>query len=68
MFLPSPTKMMREWHLQEWNIEFALGDAAYDSESVQKASKQVGILLISPINRRNSAEQKDAYSRVIPVY
>jgi hypothetical protein len=31
-------------------------------------AEQAGILFISPINRRNSKERKDAYGRVLPVF
>ncbi len=54
--------------LQGWDIEFALGDAAYDSEQIRKTAEQVNIFFVSPINRRNSEERKDAYGRVIPVF
>jgi hypothetical protein len=54
--------------LNQWDIEFVLGDAAYDSEKVRQTAEQSGILLISPINRRNSKERKDAYGRVLPVF
>nr|WP_240326806.1 hypothetical protein [Aeribacillus pallidus] len=54
--------------LQYWDIEFVLGDAVYDSEKVRQTAEQSGILLISPINRRNSGEQKDAYGHVLPVF
>jgi hypothetical protein len=54
--------------LKQWDIEFALGDAAYDSEKVRQTAEQSGILLISPINRRNSEERKDAYGRVLPIF
>ncbi|KYD12869.1 hypothetical protein B4168_1357 [Anoxybacillus flavithermus] len=54
--------------LQQWDIELVLGDAAYDSEKVQQTVEQAGILLISPINCRNSEERKDAYGRVLPVF
>lgn len=53
--------------LQGWNIEFALGDAAYDSEKIRKTAEQVGIFFVSPINRRKNEERKDAYGRVIPI-
>nr|WP_244380621.1 hypothetical protein [Parageobacillus caldoxylosilyticus] len=43
------------------------GDAAYDSEKVRQTAEQAGILFLSPINRRNSEERKDAYGRVLPV-
>lgn len=54
--------------LQGWNIEFALGDAAYDSEKIRKTAEQVGIFFVSPINRRKNEERKDAYGRVIPIF
>ncbi|ODA15007.1 transposase [Geobacillus thermoleovorans] len=53
--------------LQGWDIEFALGDAAYDSEQIRKTAEQLDIFFVSPINRRNSEKRKDAYGRVIPV-
>jgi hypothetical protein len=43
-----------------------LGDTAYDSEKVRQTAEQSGILFLSPINRRNSEERKDAYGRVLP--
>jgi hypothetical protein len=46
--------------LKQWDIELVLGDAAYDSEKVRQTVEQSGILLISPINHRNSEERKDA--------
>jgi hypothetical protein len=54
--------------LEEWNIEFALGDAEYNSENVRILAEQVGIFFVSPINRRNSNERKDTYGRGIPVF
>jgi hypothetical protein len=39
-----------------------------DSEKVRQTAEQSGILFISPINRRNSEERKDAYGRVLPVF
>jgi IS5 family transposase len=54
--------------LQQWDIKLVLGDAAYDSEKVQQTVERAGILLISPINCRNSEERKDAYGRVLPVF
>jgi hypothetical protein len=54
--------------LEQWEIEFALGDAAYDSEKVRQTAEQAGILFISPINHRNSRERKDTYGRVLPVF
>ncbi|MGG6440155.1 transposase, partial [Saccharococcus caldoxylosilyticus] len=54
--------------LGQWDIEFVLGDAAYDSEKVRQTAEQAGILFLSPINRRNSEERKDAYGRVLPVF
>ncbi|WP_459167198.1 transposase, partial [Parageobacillus thermoglucosidasius] len=54
--------------LKQWDIELVLGDAAYDSEKVRQTAEQSGILLLSPINRRNSEERKDAYGRVLPVF
>lgn len=54
--------------LQEWNIEFALGDAAYDSENIRKTVEQAVIFFVPSINRRNSDERKNAYGRVIPVF
>ncbi|MBB3907322.1 MULTISPECIES: transposase [Anoxybacillaceae] len=51
--------------LKEWKIEFALGDAAYDSEKVRQIAEQTGIFFVSPINPRNSDERKDAYGRMI---
>lgn len=51
--------------LQEWNIELALSDSAYDSKmSVKRPNKSESFLFL-PINRRNSKERKDAYDRVI---
>jgi len=47
-------------------MEFAVGDAAYDSEKVRQKSEQAGIFFVSPINPRNGEERKDAYGRVIP--
>ncbi|WP_235356922.1 transposase [Bacillus alveayuensis] len=32
--------------LKEWKIEFALGDAAYDSENVRKTPEQSGIFFV----------------------
>jgi hypothetical protein len=54
--------------VKEWDIEFALGDAAYDSEKVRQMAKQTGIFFVSPINPRNSDKRKDAYGRVIPPF
>lgn len=54
--------------LQEWNIEFALGDASYDNEYIRKVAEQIRIFLVCPINRRNSKERNEAYGRVIPVF
>lgn len=54
--------------VKQWDIELALGDAAYDSEKVRQTAEQAGILLISPINRHNSEERKGAYGRVLPVF
>lgn len=54
--------------LQQWDIEFVLGDAAYSSENVRQTAEQAEIILISLINRRNSEERKDAYGRVLPVF
>jgi hypothetical protein len=44
--------------LEQWDIEFALGDAAYDSEKVRQTAEQAEIMFISPINCCNSEEQK----------
>jgi hypothetical protein len=60
-----PPKLLSS--LQEWDIEFVLGDVAYDSVKIHKAAKQSGILFISPIHRRNNDERKDTHNRVIPV-
>jgi hypothetical protein len=49
------------------NIEFALGDAVYDSQQIYKTAEQLDIFFVSPINRRNSSERKGAYGYVIPV-
>jgi hypothetical protein len=54
--------------VKEWEIEFALGDAAYDSEKVRQMAEQTGIFFVSPINPRNSDKRKDAYGRVIRVF
>lgn len=54
--------------VKEWDIDFALGDAAYDSEKVRQTAKQIGIFFVSPINPRNSDKQKAAYGRVIPPF
>jgi hypothetical protein len=54
--------------LKEGEIEFALGDAAYDSEKVRQMAEQTGIFFVSPINPRNSDKRKDAYGRVIRVF
>ena len=54
--------------VKEWEVEFALGDAAYDSEKVHQMAEQTGIFFVSPINPRNSDKRKDAYGRVIPVF
>jgi hypothetical protein len=43
--------------LQGWDIEFELGDAAYDSEQIRKTAEQVDNFFVSPINRRNSEER-----------
>jgi hypothetical protein len=51
--------------LKEWEIEFTLGDAAYDSEKVRQIAEQTGIFFVSSINPRNSDDRKDAYGRVI---
>jgi hypothetical protein len=53
--------------LKQWDIELVLGNAAYDSEKVCQTAEKSGILFISPINRRNSEERKDAYGGVLPV-
>ncbi|WP_231734635.1 transposase [Anoxybacillus sp. P3H1B] len=44
-----------------------LGDAAYNSEKVRQTSEQAGILFMSPTDRRNSKERKDAYGQGLPV-
>jgi hypothetical protein len=44
--------------LGQWEIEFVLGDAAYDSEKVRQTAKQAGILFISPINRCIAGNEK----------
>jgi hypothetical protein len=54
--------------LKKWKIEFALGNAAYDSENVRNMAEETGIFFISPINPRNSEEQKDSYGRVMPSF
>nr|WP_225434241.1 transposase [Peribacillus tepidiphilus] len=54
--------------VKEWEIEFALRDAAYDSEKVRQIAEQTGIFFVSPIHPRNSDERKDAYGRVIPSF
>jgi hypothetical protein len=54
--------------LKQWDIEFVLVDAAYDSEKVRQTAEQSGIILISLINGRNSVKRKDAYGRVLPVF
>jgi hypothetical protein len=54
--------------LKQWDIEFVLGDATYDSEKVRQTAEQSGILFLSPIHCRNSGERKDAYGRVLPVF
>jgi Transposase DDE domain len=54
--------------VKEWEIEFALGDAAYDSEKVRQMAEQTGIFFVSPINLQNSEKRKDAYGRVIPPF
>ncbi|MED4357600.1 hypothetical protein P9213_13555 [Geobacillus stearothermophilus] len=54
--------------MKQWEIEFALGDAAYDSEKVRQNAEQAGLLFISLINRRNSKVRNDAYGRVLPVF
>lgn len=53
--------------LQGWDIQFALGDAAYDSVEVRNIAENIGILFVFYVNPRNQkSERKDAYSRVIP--
>jgi Transposase DDE domain len=54
--------------LKQWDNKLLLDDAAYDSKKVRQTAEQAGILLISPINRRNSEERKDAYGRVLSVF
>jgi len=54
--------------LKEWEIGFALRDAAYDSEKVRQMAEQIGIFFVSPINPQNSHERKDAYGRVMPPF
>ncbi|MBA2873223.1 hypothetical protein HNQ85_003567 [Anoxybacillus calidus] len=54
--------------LKKWKIEFALGDASYDSENVRNMAEENGIFFISPINPRNSEERKDSYGRVMPSF
>lgn len=49
------------------NIEFALGDAVYDSQQIYKTAEQLDIFFVSPINRRNSSERKGAHGYMIPV-
>jgi hypothetical protein len=34
--------------LKQWDMEFALGDVAYDSEKIRQTVGQTGILFISP--------------------
>jgi IS5 family transposase len=38
--------------LREWEIEFAFGDAAYDSEKVYRMAEQTDIFFVSPIHYR----------------
>jgi len=40
--------------LQDWKVEFAVGDAAYDSEKVRQTAEQIRIFFVSPIHPRNS--------------
>ncbi|WP_285755030.1 transposase [Parageobacillus sp. G301] len=41
--------------LEQWNMEFALGDAAYVNEKVRQTAEQAGIIFfIFPIDRCNS--------------
>jgi hypothetical protein len=47
--------------LEQWEIKWALGDAAYDSEKVRQTDD-------FPINRRNSEGRKDAYDRILPAF
>jgi len=54
--------------LQNGKVEFALGDASYDSEKVRQTAEQTGIFFVSPINPRNSEERKDAYGRAMPLF
>ncbi|MED3663033.1 transposase, partial [Ureibacillus terrenus] len=35
--------------VKEWDIEFALGDAAYDSEKVRQIAEQTGVFFVSPL-------------------
>jgi hypothetical protein len=66
--------MMRKWRQScflLWSngiLNLSLGDVTYDSEKVRQTAEQSGIILISPINRRNSEKQKDTYGRVLPVF
>jgi hypothetical protein len=50
------------------DIELVLGDVAYDSEKVRQTAEQTGILFLTPIDRRNSVERKDAYGCVFSVF
>ena len=45
-----------------------MDNATYGNEKVRQIAEQSGILLIPPINRRNSEERKDAYGLVLPVF
>jgi hypothetical protein len=54
--------------VKEWEIEFTLRNAAYDSEKVCQMAEQTGSFFVSPINPRNSYKRKDAYGWVIPVF
>jgi hypothetical protein len=45
---------------KEWKIEFALGDATYDSEKVRQMTEQNKIFFLSPFHPRDSEERKDA--------
>jgi len=44
--------------LQGWDIEFAFGDATYDSEQIRQTAEQVDIFLVSLINRHNNDDEK----------
>jgi hypothetical protein len=54
--------------LEQWDMEFALGVIAYDSQKVRQIAEQAGIIFISLINRLNSEERKDACGSVLSVF